>query len=242
MIGAISDHYVASSGGGGGYAAEVLADSPLAYWRLGDASGTTMTDSSGNSRNGTYVNSPTLGATGLLTTDADTCVDWDGSNDHATVTSAAWMNGWTAFTAEAIVKPDTVSGDRIIVCRTSWLGGPTDGGRGWHLIIQGGQFNLGIRFTDGTAIDSKVGPTVTAGTTYHAAMVFSPTTLKLYLNGTEVYTTTAHAGKTVNSPVTDLRLSREAYGVGFFDGKMDEVAVYGTALSAARVAAHYAAI
>ncbi len=63
------------------YADVVLADSPLAYYRLGESSGTTMTDSSGNGRHGTYVGSPTLGAAGLVP--GDTCADFDGVNDYA---------------------------------------------------------------------------------------------------------------------------------------------------------------
>ncbi len=48
------------------YSASVLADSPLAYWRLGEASGTTAADASGNGRTGSYLNTPTLGAAGAL--------------------------------------------------------------------------------------------------------------------------------------------------------------------------------
>lgn len=39
-----------------GYADEILADSPLVYWRLGESSGTAVTDSSGNGRDGFYAN------------------------------------------------------------------------------------------------------------------------------------------------------------------------------------------
>ena len=50
-----------SAGGGASYSASVLADSPLSYWRLGEASGTTAADSSGANRTGSYLNTPTLG-------------------------------------------------------------------------------------------------------------------------------------------------------------------------------------
>ena len=40
----------AQGAGGTSYSQEVLADSPLAYWRLGEASGTTAADASGNNR------------------------------------------------------------------------------------------------------------------------------------------------------------------------------------------------
>ena len=53
---------------GPSYSAAVLVDAPYAYYRLGEASGTTAADSSGNGRHGTYATTNiTLGATGLLT-------------------------------------------------------------------------------------------------------------------------------------------------------------------------------
>jgi hypothetical protein len=39
----------------------VLADSPLAYWRLGESGGSVAADSGGNGHSGTYVGNPTVG-------------------------------------------------------------------------------------------------------------------------------------------------------------------------------------
>ena len=61
------------------YNNEVLALSPSAYWRLGESSGTNATDETGN-YDGTYTNSPTLGATGLLEGDSDTAITTNGTN------------------------------------------------------------------------------------------------------------------------------------------------------------------
>ncbi len=48
----------------GSYSAAVLADTPRGYWRLGEASGTTAVDASGNNHTGTYLNDVALGRTG----------------------------------------------------------------------------------------------------------------------------------------------------------------------------------
>ena len=48
------------------YDQAVLADSPAAYWRLGESSGSSAADSSGNGNGGTYQNGPTLRAAGLI--------------------------------------------------------------------------------------------------------------------------------------------------------------------------------
>ena len=57
-------------GGGPTYSQQVLADTPAAYWRLGEASGTTAADSSGANRTGRYLNTPTLGQPGALAGDS----------------------------------------------------------------------------------------------------------------------------------------------------------------------------
>ena len=55
------------------YSDAVLADSPVGYWRLGEASGA-FVDSSGNGNNGAAVGSPTYGETGALSADSDKAV------------------------------------------------------------------------------------------------------------------------------------------------------------------------
>lgn len=52
------------------YTATVVADSPLIYWHLDEALGTTAADSSGNGRAGTYINNPTLALPGTIYDDA----------------------------------------------------------------------------------------------------------------------------------------------------------------------------
>ena len=53
--------------------------SPLGYWRLGEPSGTTATDRAG-SYNGAYDGGVTLGATGAIGGDSDTAVSFNGTN------------------------------------------------------------------------------------------------------------------------------------------------------------------
>jgi hypothetical protein len=55
------------------YDTAVLASTPFAYWKLEESSGTSMVDSSGNGRNGSYVNTPQLHVPGPV-------VGWWGVN------------------------------------------------------------------------------------------------------------------------------------------------------------------
>jgi hypothetical protein len=64
------------------YASTVLALNPQGYWRLGETSGSTAFDSSGNGINGTYV-TVALGEAGLLIGDPDHAARFDSSNPNA---------------------------------------------------------------------------------------------------------------------------------------------------------------
>src|SRR5262249_56626181 len=49
------------------YDQAVLADSPAAYWRLGESSGSSVADSSGDANGGSYSGGVTLGAAAWVT-------------------------------------------------------------------------------------------------------------------------------------------------------------------------------
>lgn len=223
------------------YSAEVLADSPRAYWRLGDASGSTMTDSSGNARSGTYSGGgaqPTLGVAGLLVGDADTAVSWDGS-DRADVIDAAWMDS-TVVTLEAWVKPTNVTGTRMILYRdnTNFAGANM---RYWQLLHVAGVPQFTFWASDGGATQNVIGTTtMSSGSTYHIVGTYDGSVGRLYVNG--VQEASVSIGGAIQSSATGAPIQIASTGAAsFFIGTLDELAFYGAALSGARVAAHYLA-
>src|SRR2546427_12015435 len=56
------------------YRASVLADHPVAYWRLDEETGTVMVDASGNGNDGAYAGAVTLGQPGAPASDGGTAV------------------------------------------------------------------------------------------------------------------------------------------------------------------------
>src|SRR5688500_14316091 len=66
---------------GGDYAAQVTADGPRAYWRLGETSGTTAADETASASPGTYAGGVVLGVPASLAGDPDTAVRFDGVDD-----------------------------------------------------------------------------------------------------------------------------------------------------------------
>ena len=108
--GIIASSYVA---GASDYPTTVLADSPVGYWRLGEASGTNAADSSGNAHDGTWsgTGSPTLGVTGLIT-GGNTAATTSGatSGPYCALPSGVPNLGST-FTVEAWVKTSSSATD-----------------------------------------------------------------------------------------------------------------------------------
>jgi len=224
------------------YSDTVLADTPLAYWRMGDTSGTTAADSSGNTRPGTYYNSPTLNAPPCIVGDADKAVDFDGTNDHMRIPYGTWMTATpTAFTVEAWITTDTVSGIGNIVERD------TLGSRAFQLRRNGSQIELLSWQPNGAGpIGIALTPvgSVVVGQALHVVARWDTTTVKIYLNGAEVSTATpGQAGVYAGNAEMVVGASNGGSNVGpsfqFFDGRIDEVAIYGTALSATRINQHY---
>ena len=210
------------------YPASVLSDSPLAYWRLGEASGTTAADSSGNSRNGTYAGSPALGAASLITGDANTSVDLDGTNDQVSLAYAAWMDVDT-ITLEALIKPDNVTSQRQIMDRD----GAT---RIFQFRINSSSKLEFIWWTTGAGPFFATGATsLVVGTRYHAAATFDGTTGKVLLNG--VVDGSGSASGVLRKGSQGLLIAASPGG-SFFDGPFDEPAYYGSALTTARLLDH----
>lgn len=220
------------------YSSEVLADSPIAYYRLGESSGTTAVDSSGNGRDGTYVNTPTLGTTGLLVGDSDTAITLaSASSESVTCWSddGALDGSLTTFTAEAWINPTTVSGTPMIINRD----GSTN--RQFQFRLNAGKVEF-IRINgagNSGTVTAASATTLSTGVTYHVAVVYNGTDIRIYIDGSLDGTPPAATGVLV--PVTrDVEIGART-GALFFNGIIDEVALYDTALSSTRIAAHYTA-
>lgn len=207
------------------YSDEVLADTPLAYWQLEEASGTVLVDSSGNGRNGTWTGTPVFGATGMVDGEG-TSVQFSG-DDYATVPNGAWFPK-SAFTYEFVVNRDALT---------------TYGY--FYLLSQQGVFDTFVN-GDLTA-QLSIGSSYVYGGSWadsvntHVAFTYDGATMAIYLGGTQV-ATQAKTGALPASTNPILVGAKTADAPGNFKGRMQKVAVYGTALSAARISAHAAAI
>ncbi len=222
----VATHYAA---GTSVYALAVMQDAPLRYYRLGEASGTTANDSSSNGQNGTINGGVTLGTTGLIFNDTNTAMTMDGSTGYITAATTGLPTGAASWTIETWINMASVphSGFHSIV----EFGNPASN-QAAALFIDGS----GHICTNTYLVNKITGLAAANSTTYHCVATYDGTNLRLYINsvlqGTLACTpaislTYCYIG-TEDSPRDD-----------FFPGVVDEVAIYGTALSAARIQAHY---
>jgi hypothetical protein len=218
----------ASGGGAGGavsseYAAAVLADGPVAYWRMGEASGTTAVDATGNGHDGLLKGGVKLGEPGALNGDSDTAMYFDGTS-YVDVGDKLDFAGTASLSIEAWVHPQAGKG--------GYLGkGMYDQGYKGYFIADN---DSTIQWVREGAVASP--PVITFTTYSHVVGTYDGLNLTLYVNG-------AKAGsKVATNPITDhpnpFTIGQVA-GWGKFVGWIDEVAVYDKALDAARIKAHY---
>jgi RHS repeat-associated protein len=212
-------------------------DYPLSYWRLDEPAGSTVAADTENINPGTYVNSPGLGASGALSGDPDKGVSFNGTNQLMTVVPNDTVAG--AFSVEAWINPSTGSGDLGVLGTRS----PSDGG--FDIQVLNGKLHGDAG--DGTnwlSNNLDAPTTLSPGTWYHVVYVVTPGSWTIYVNGSQAASGTLLSGTpllwdaTHQLAIGDIAPNDPPYP---FNGSVDEVAVYGVALTAAQVSNHYRA-
>jgi hypothetical protein len=213
-----------------GYALAILADHPVGYWRLGEASGLIARDASGNGFDGAYQGGVTLGRPGALANDGDTAVSLDGTTGFVRIPNSPRLDSLTVASAEGWVRGGTSNGDQEIW--SAWDGGAT----GYQLIYNNGTAGV----WSGNGIVNA--PTAITDTNWHhVAGVWDTTTGRLYVDGV----LSATGAIQFTTTTLDNQIGTQCQGANsttcndYRTGDIDEVAVYDYALSAATIATHY---
>ncbi len=227
----------------GTYNGDVSIDRPVGYWRLGEPAGTiVVTDSSGNGNAGTSGGAGlTLGQAGALATDSATSASFNGSSTaYVSVPYAAVYNPSGAFTLEAWVK--VTGGQNTWRALVSTACTTCTGYTGFELYARADN-TWGAYVANGSSgWGYVVGPAVVLNQWTHLVETYTGNTLSLYVNGSLIGTATSVYVATTSSSVplyigTDITASgARSY---FLTGSVQEVAVYPTALSRARILARF---
>jgi hypothetical protein len=212
---------------------EVLSDSPVAYYRLNESSanaGATAYDLTSHLNHGTYTNTQAPQSAGALTGDSDSAITLSGSAGFISIADTASLNPTTAFTAEAFVKTSNANEQYIL-----------SKGDDSFLLATGVSGDGAVCFKlNGVSTDFTCGTqAINNNAWHHVAATYDGSNIQIYVDGV-LNITAPHTG-TISSGTSSVAIGARPGHTGshYFAGSLDEVAVYGSALSQARIQAHY---
>ena len=233
---------VASTGTDSAYLKAVYEDEPTYYWRMGEPGGTEASDTVGF-RVSTLRAGATLGAPGAINNDNNTAARFDGTTAGYAATSVI-ESPPDLMTLEAWFKTTSTTGGKIAGFGNRNASNSNRMDR--HLYMDNsGRVHFGV-WPTATRQVLTTGSSYNDGQWHHVAGSLGPSGMKLYVDGARVAD---------RSDVTVGRhLLRGYWRIGgdaltswpsaptsaFFNGDIDEVAVYKSVLTDADVAAHYA--
>ncbi len=213
------------------------ADAPLAYWRLGELSGTAILEDQARA-NGTYGGGVVLGVAPAVS-GSNTAARFDGGNDKGSVPDNAGLDlGTGDFTVEAWIKT-LDSGERAIVAKRSLVAGEPY----WALTVTDDSHHNGqIRaaFSDGTTPRLAYSTNgVLDGAWHHVVAWYDRDSgITISVDGVSTFTALPIAADVSNTGTVEIG---KAPTHNYFRGDLDEVALYGGLVPVERIAAHRAA-
>ena len=201
----------------------VLADGPVAFWRLGDASSTVAADSSGHGHAGTYSSGVATNSQGPS---LDGAASFDGNGGHIEVPYASSLDS-TPLTIEAWVKYEGRPGD---------LGQSVLTIGDYYLTYWSGT----ILFEANQAAYPVGAPLAVGKWTYVVATIDANNSLELYINGK--LASGPNLGVPYSSTGQPLEIGTSTRsGQPSWKGDIDELAIYNKVLTPAQIQTHYAA-
>jgi hypothetical protein len=215
------------------YPTVIAVDSPVSWWRLGEASGSAAADQRGANA-GTYTSTGvTLGAASLLpNVTNDTAITLDGVKGEVRVPDSASLAFTNSFSLEAWIKPAALPAAgsfASVLTKAESYSLQFNGPRMEFTVIQSGTRRR---------LQAPVGAVV-VGSIYHVVGTFDGTTQRLYLNGVQIASQALSGSASITT--NPLYIGAWNSASEFFKGTIDEPAVYNTVLTAAQVALHYQA-
>tara|TARA_R100001509_G_scaffold164991_1_gene144584 strand:- start:44 stop:736 length:693 start_codon:yes stop_codon:yes gene_type:complete len=196
-------------------------------------SGTTWTDLTGNSNNGTLNNGPTFSS------DNGGSIVFDGTNDSVSVNNqldpiayGLFADSSSEWTVSSFFNSDALANSNRAI--TGKAGGV--GGNATYVVFTTNS-NLRVRLRGGTVEDIA---TISADIWYNVVVTWDGTTSKSYLNGVFLQN---NAVGTKSKQAQNFSIGSAAGGGNTrWDGKISQTLVYNRALTAAEVTQNYNAL
>jgi arylsulfatase A-like enzyme len=212
------------------FAAPIPTDNLLGYWKLDEMNGTTTVDNSGNGNNGALVGNPAWTAGKV-----NGALNFNGTTDYVNIPDSPKFD-MKDFSVSAWINIGTngTVGSRIVGQRE--LSSPP----GWGLRVTNNKLNAQLPLDYVTP--TPFGPLLNDNKWHHIAMTRDTVQGKItfWVDGISVGTQTSTSTATY-AVAAPLIIGANNGGIGFFPGKIDDVRIYGKALTASEVEAMHAA-
>jgi hypothetical protein len=187
--------------------------------------GTTWTDLSGNSNNGTLTNGPTFNSTNMGV------IVFDGTNDYVS-SFPTQISGVGSKTICAFIYPTTTS--RAGIC------GIRNSSDGWVFTInRNASGNLTYFHTTGTAVEVSAGISINNWVQVCVTYSTITSTVILYKNGYQVGSTATSVSTIVGSSFKGVIGDEDASITTPFKGNISNLQIYNRDLSATEVLQNY---
>lgn len=200
----------------------------VAAYSFNEGSGSTVADASGHGNTGTIS-----GATWTTSGKNGKALSFDGSNDWITINPSSSLNLTSGMTLEAWIYSTTLGGWRTVLFKE----GSSDLVYGLYALDSPGMKPEGMVYLNGKVAVQGTSTTKLLAWS-HLAVTFDGTTLKLYVDGNLVKSTTASG--TMSSSSGPLRIGGNSIRGEYFLGRIDDIRVYDRALSQAEIRTHMA--
>lgn len=225
---------------------EILADAPVGYWRLGETSGTSAADASGNGNAGTYEGTYSLNQTSLVG-DANPCASFDGGSGRVNCGNPTALQIVGDVTLEAVVSLNGVPANGVRVLAGKGLeSGYAHEGYVLRIYKDSGTSTYVITFVsynDPTEFDVSFPITWAADEVHHVVGRHLSGMRSIWIDGVKVVEAAKAEGAIATGAPFVIGAEYQNSGMtAFLNAKLDEVAVYNFGLSDARIIAHAAEV
>jgi hypothetical protein len=241
---ALATSLIAIVPGQAAYVGEIMADNPAGYWRLGDNAPSPAPDVAANLgtlgtlASGEYLGKPATAQPGALVGSADTATKFTGGQ-FCVVPYSTEINPAPPFTVECWAKPASLQTGANVVSPFASLRRVTPAAEGWifYQSATGWNYRQGDSANNYTVNLTSAG-TIQADVWYHLAATYDGSTVIFYVNGIEA----GRKDETRYAPNPSVNAGIGGRGDNsfWFDGTVDEAAIYAKVLSPTQISAHYA--
>ncbi len=157
--------------------------------------------------------------------------NFDGSNDYLDCGNPTGLQITGAFTISGWINTSNTGAVKMIASKDD------DTNRNFHLSINASNYLSGGVFSSGTGYFTTGDVNICDGAWHHVAFTFvASTSVNVYVDGELDATNTSSIPATIDNDTVNFLIGRLGDGSYDFNGKIDEVAVFNTALSASDIA------